>query len=111
METSRQLYAAVDLLTSLVACGLWWFAFTRFRKTNVFLVLALTHTISAAFSIDNAVLAFSGHPLISFSSSERMLTFATATSYVSMLVWVVEVTAYICLVRWILRQLKGNKKL
>jgi hypothetical protein len=109
MDPSRQLYASVDLLTSLVGCGLWWFAFTRFHKVGVFLLLALTHTVRVAFSFDNMFLAFTGHTLIPFSSSERILACATAISYVSMVVWVIEAFAYILLVRWILRQLQKTR--
>lgn len=110
MDTSRQLYSAVDLATSLVGCGLWWFAFTRIRGVSVFLVLAVTHTVRAAFSIDNVCLAFTGRMLISFSNSERMLAVATVTSYASMGVWIIEAVAYIFLVRWILRQRQKNRE-
>ena len=103
MDTSRQIYALADLVTSAIGCGLWCFAYTRFRGVRVFAVLALTHTARLIASVDNVHLAFTDRLFSPFSS---VLRFFTVVSYASIVIWIVEAVAYIMLVRWILQSLR-----
>ena len=104
MDYDRPVYAVVDALTTLLTCGIWWFAVAKISRVRVFLVLAITRSIAVLFAIENVHLAFTERPLISFASSEATLAFLKVCSYTGMLVWVVEACAYLLLVRWIVQK-------
>ncbi len=106
MDTSRQVYATISLLTSFATCAVWWFAFARFRRAPVFLTLAVIHTIGAVSAIDNIYLAFTERTLIPFSSSAARLAYFRVISYVQVSMWVFEAVTYVFLVRWIIRNVQ-----
>ena len=109
MDTSRQVYATVSLLTSFATCAVWWFAFAKFRRARVFLGLAVIHTIAAASSVDNIYLAFTEHTLIPFSSSASSLAYFRAISYVQVSIWVFQAIAYVFLVRWLVQNVRRTE--
>lgn len=106
MDTSRQVYATVSLLTSFATCAVWWFAYARYRRVTVFLALAIIATISAVFSVDNIYLAFTERTLIPFSSSAASLAYFSVISYIRVLMWIFEAVAYVFLVRWVIQNVR-----
>ena len=106
MDYSRPVYAAISASTTLLTCGVWWFAFAKIPRVRVLLVLAITHTVAAILALDNVHLAFTGRMLISFSSSEATLACLKALSCVVALLWIVQACAYLLLVRWIVQRLR-----
>ena len=103
MDTSRQLFAAINLLTTFIVCVVWWFAFARLRRARVFLALAVIQTFALIMSVDNIHLAFTERTFISFSSSEDGLAYFKVISYVQASMWLFQAVAYVFLVRWIIR--------
>ena len=98
MDTSRQIFAVIDLLATSVTCAAWWFAFVRLRRAVVFLVLALIQTFALFMAVDNVLLAFAELTFINAS-----LTYFTVISYIQASMWVVQAIAFLFLVRWIVR--------
>jgi hypothetical protein len=104
MDTSRQLYATISLLTTFVTCMAWWFAYSRCRRQGIFLMLAVIHTVALVFAVDNLHLAFTERTFIRFSSSHAQMTYFTVLSYLQAAMWIVEAIASLLLVRWIVQR-------
>ena len=98
MDTSRQIFAVVSLLATLVTCAAWWFAFARVRRAIIFLTLALIQTFALFMAVDNVHLAFTERTFIHAS-----LTYFTVISYIQASMWVLQAIAFLFLVRWIVR--------
>jgi hypothetical protein len=98
MDTSRQIFAVISLLATLVTCAAWWFAFVRVRRAVVFLMLALIQTFALFMSVNNAYIAFTERTFISAS-----LTYFTVISYIQASMWALQAIAFLFLVRWIIR--------
>ena len=98
MDTSRQIFAVINLLATLVICAAWWFAFFRVRRAVVFLVLALIQTFALFMAVDNVHLAFTEHTFINAG-----LTYFTVISYIQASMWVLQAIAFLFLVAWIVR--------
>src|SRR5258706_12387773 len=104
MDTSRQVYATISLVTTFVTCAAWWFAFFRCRRLGIFLMLAIIHTIALAFATDNLHLAFTERTFIHFSSSHAGVMYFTVMSYMQASMWIIEAVASLFLVRWIVQR-------
>jgi len=104
MDTSRQLYATISLLTTLATGAAWWFAFCRCRRAGIFLTLAVIHTVGLVLAMDNLYLAFTERTFIHFSSSDSQMKYFTILSYVQASMWVVEAGVSLLLVRWIVQR-------
>jgi hypothetical protein len=98
MDTSRQIFAVISLLATLVTCAAWWFAFVRVRRAAVFLTLALIQTFAFLMSANNVFIAFTERTFINAS-----LTYFTVISYIQASMWVLQAIAFLFLVRWIVR--------
>ena len=109
MDSSRQVFAVLSFVLTLLMCGAWWFAFFRLRHGKVFLALAILRTVAVFFDAQNLYLAFNEDFLIHFGSSQTTMLYIKILSYIAGALSLAEAVCYLLLVRWLVLRFQTNQ--